>query len=225
MKRIITALLTTVAGVGLMSSAFAADLIVEQPAMPGIVDVGGSWDGAFIGGFVGGGWGLADHKYGGSGPGNDVDMSGWLLGVDAGFNATVGSGIVIGVVGDIAWADIKGTNDNPPVNFSEVSQKIDWMGSLRGRIGFDGGAFLPYLTGGLAVAHSHRETEGYFSEFDNTHVGWTVGAGVEFMVTEDVSIDLLYRFSDYGTKIYSNGSVPEVALTAHTIQAGLHWNF
>jgi len=227
MKHITTILLATVAAAGLMSSAYAADLIIEEPAEVGVVDVGGSWDGAFIGGFIGAGWGLADHEPAGGGVGNDVDLSGWLIGVDAGFNATVGSGIVLGIVGDVAWSNLSGTNENPPINFDEVSQDIDWMASLRGRVGFDGGAFLPYLTAGLAVAHSNRQTVGFVSEFDNTHIGWTVGAGVEFAVSEELSIDLLYRYSDYGSEVYnpSPATVPEVSLTTHTIQAGLHWNF
>ncbi len=37
----------------------------------------------------------------------------------------------------------------------------------------------------------------------NTHVGWTAGAGVEFAVTEDVSLDLLYKYTDYGTQDYT----------------------
>lgn len=234
MKHITTVLLATVAAAGLMSSAYAADLIIEEPvAEVGVVDVGGNWDGAFIGAFVGAGWGLADHVPGGGGVGNDVDLSGWLAGVDIGYNVTVGSGLVLGVVADIAWANLSGTNEDPPVPapgaFDEVSQDIDWMGSLRGRVGFDGGAFLPYLTAGLAVAHSNRETVNLpvTTEFDNTHFGWTVGAGVEFAVSEELSIDLLYRYSDYGSKVYnpSPATVPEVGLTTHTIQAGLHWNF
>lgn len=228
MKKLALSLLVGTVALGFVSSSFAADLIVDEPAPVGVVDVGGNWDGAFIGGFIGAGWGLADHEPAGGGVGNDVDLSGWLAGVDIGFNATVADGIVLGVVGDVAWANLSGTNENPPVGgFDEVSQDIDWMASLRGRIGFDGGAFLPYLTGGLAIAHSNRETVGFASEFDNTHVGWTVGAGVEFAVSEELSIDLLYRYSDYGSKVYnpSPATIPEVSLTTHTITAGLHWNF
>jgi outer membrane immunogenic protein len=232
MKHITTILLATVAAAGLMSSAYAADLIIEEPAEVGVVDVSGSWDGAFIGAFVGAGWGLADHTAaGGVGPlpvgGNDVDLSGWLLGVDVGFNATVGSGIVLGVVGDIAWSNISGEIDG--TLFDGTTHTIDWMGSLRGRVGFDGGAFLPYLTGGLAFAHAERDSPlgPQPNVADATHIGWTVGAGVEFAVSEELSIDLLYRYSDYGAQTYDfpSGTDPEIDLTAHTIQAGLHWNF
>ncbi|MDC9824990.1 porin family protein [Devosia sp. ZB163] len=229
MKRITTLLLATVAGAGLMSTAYAADLIIEEPGIVEPVVVGGNWDGAFIGGFIGGGWGEADHEYSGLGDGNDIDLSGWFVGVDAGFNFTVGSGLVLGVVGDIAWTDIGGSIVDPPVGaYDEITHDINWQGSLRGRVGFDGGAFLPYLTGGLAFANATRETFNFDDgPFDNTHVGWTVGAGVEFAVSEELSVDLLYRYSDYGTEIYNDGGqqVPKVSLTTHTVQAGLHWSF
>lgn len=229
MKRITTALLATVAAAGLMSSAYAADLIIEEPAEVGVVDVGGNWDGAFVGVFGGAGWGAADHEYSG-GVGNDIDdMTGWLFGVDAGFNFTVGSGLVLGVVGDIAWANIEGNILNAPVGgYDEITHIINWQGSVRGRVGFDGGAFMPYLTGGLAFANATRQTfDTDDGPFTNTHVGWTVGAGVEFAATEDVSIDLQYRYSSYGDEIYNDGglTVPKVSLTTHAITAGVHWNF
>jgi outer membrane immunogenic protein len=231
MKHITTILLATVAAAGLMSSAYAADLIIEEPmAEVGVVDVGGNWDGGFIGVFVGGGWGSADHEPAGGGIGNDIDdMAGWLVGVDAGFNFSVGSGLVVGIVGDIAWSNIEGSTTDINIGpYDEITHSIDWMGSLRGRVGFDGGAFLPYVTGGVAFAHGTRETFGPDDgPFTNTHVGWTVGAGVEFAATEELSVNLEYRYSDYGSEVYNDGgaTVPEVSLTTHTVTAGLHWNF
>ena len=47
-------------------------------------------------------------------------MSGWLVGVDAGFNFTVGSGLVLGIVGDIAWADISGSTTDITVPFPRL---------------------------------------------------------------------------------------------------------
>lgn len=227
MKRIATALLATVAAAGLMSSAYAADLIIEEPVEVGVVDVSGNWDGAFIGVFVGGGWAHADHLA--NPPNNDLDLAGWLVGVDAGFNFTVGSGLVLGIVGDIAWADITGDDDGA---FAfDTTHTIDWQGSLRGRVGFDGGAFMPYLTAGLAFAHGERTTSAGAptpNSAEATHFGWTVGAGVEFAVSEELSVDLLYRYSDLSEELYDwsgPGTNPTIGLTSHTIQAGLHWNF
>jgi outer membrane immunogenic protein len=225
MKHITTVLLATVAAAGLMSSAYAADLIIEEPAPVGVVDVGGNWDGAYIGVFVGGGWAHADHVA--NPPNNDLDLAGWLIGVDVGANFTLDGGIVLGVVGDLAWSDITGDDDGA---FAfDTTHTIDWQGSLRGKVGFDGGAFMPYLTGGLAFAHAVRTSSaGVDNEASATHIGWTVGAGVEFAATEDLSINLEYRYSDLGEQVYDwsgPGINPTIGLTTHTVTAGLHWNF
>lgn len=219
MKRITIALLATVASVGLMSSAYAADLIVDEPAPVDVVDLGGNWDGPFIGVFAGYGWGtltqgITDDVF----TGDTLDLTGWFVGLDAGFNVTVGSGLVAGIVGDIAWSDINGEDTSYPTTFD-----VDWFGSVRGRLGFDGGAFMPYLTAGVAFAGATADYDGDVDS--NTHVGWTAGAGVEFAATESLSIDLLYRFSDYGEQTYAIVPDADLSFVTHTVQVGLHWNF
>ncbi len=228
MKHITTVLLATAAAVGLMSSAYAADLIIDEPAPVGVVDVSGSWDGAYIGVFAGAGWGFADHNSGsppGFPDGYDIDLRGWLIGVQVGANFTVGSGRVAGVVADAAWANIEGdlvTGGAP----GTITQTIDWIGTLRGKLGFDGGAFMPYLTGGLAVAGATRHSSGTDVEDTQTHIGWTVGAGVDFAVSEDVSVNLEYLYADLGEKEYDTGGIPPpVDLSTHQIRVGLNWRF
>lgn len=219
MNRFTISLLAGVAALSFISTAHAADLIIDQPAPEvGIVDVTNSWDGVFVGGFVGGAWGTAtDDDL--SLLTDDLDLSGWLVGVNAGANFTLTNGIVAGVVGDIAWSDISGEEAGV------LAYNVDWVGSIRGRVGFDGGGFLPYLTAGLAVANA-TATDIVPVEDTQTHVGWTVGAGVEIAVVDNVSIDLLYRYSDYGTADYSlDAGVEELGLTSHQISAGVNWRF
>lgn len=202
MNRIALTLLAGVATLGFVSSSHAADLIIESPVSPGIVDVSGNWDGVYIGVF--GGY-AAGSLY------EDLsnDLSGWLVGATVGANFTLTNGIVAGVVGDIAWSDIA---------VDGIDAQLDWVGSIRGRLGFDGGAFMPYVTAGVAFA-SHTFNPAPFTE---THVGWTAGAGVEFAATEDLSIDLQYRYTDYGVASFPG---PDVGVTTHQVTAGLNWHF
>lgn len=211
--------LTLASALAITSNAYAADLIIDEPVMAGVVDVSGSWDGPFIGVF--GGYGWADYS-------DSVDyefpMDGWLVGAAVGANFTVTDGIIAGVVGDIAWSDISGLDDP---GAGDYIASIDWAASLRGRIGFDGGAFMPYLTGGLAVAGvSVDETDAGNGTDNATHVGWTAGAGVEIAATDSLSIDLLYRYSDYGTQTY-NVDVDEydASISAHQFTIGLNLAF
>ena len=108
---------------------------------------------------------------------------------------------------------------NVGVNFTLTDDiELNWTGSLRGRLGFDGGAFMPYLTAGLAFG------EGYFDGPDvtNIHVGWTAGAGVEFAVSDALSVDLLYRYTDLAPQGYA---ATDIGFKTHSITAGLNWSF
>jgi outer membrane immunogenic protein len=222
MNRVATALLATVVGASLMSSAYAADLIIEEPVEVGVVEASGNWDGVFIGVFGGYGWGtVTDDINNILNPSMDID--GWLLGVAAGANFTLTDGIVAGIVGDIAWADISGGIDP----FDGVEYSINWLGSVRGKLGFDGGSFLPYLTGGLAFANADETNHGGLGPNNVTHIGWTVGAGVEVAVSDNLSVDLLYRYSDYGSEDYVSDvhGIAPLSLTTNTVSAGLNWQF
>ncbi len=58
------------------------------------------------------------------------------------------------------------------------------------------------------------------------HVGWTAGAGVEFAVADNVSLDLQYRYSDYGTQSYTlGGGDSDFSLTSHAVTAGVNFRF
>lgn len=241
MRKITAILLATVAGAGMMSSAYAADLVIydEPVVQAGYVDVGGNWDGAYVGVFGGYAWGEVDHTGEIPGlfdePGADLDIDGWLLGVTAGADFTVSQGFVLGIAGDIAWSNQSGEGTFEDLNFgvddATASYELDWQGSVRGRIGFDAGEFLPYLTGGLAFGHLNHTfqiEDGPVEEGDATYVGWTVGAGVEVAVAENVSLDLQYRYTDFGDQTVDMGlgaNDPTFAITSHAVTAGLNWRF
>ena len=220
MNRFAIALLAGVAGVSVMSSAFAADLIISEPAPAvGVVSTTGNWDGLYLGAFAGYGWGTLDDSVDAGLPvtGNELDLTGWQVGVSAGANFTVSEAIVAGIVGDIAWSNLSGSEGN-------AQYDVDWTGSIRGRLGFDGGAFLPYVTAGVAFANATL-SDGV-NDDTQTHIGWTVGAGVEFAVADNVSLDLLYRYTDYGSKDYDLGGGPgSFGLTSNAITAGVNFRF
>jgi outer membrane immunogenic protein len=224
MTRLAVSLLAGVAALGFISSVQAADLIISEPAPPvGVIDVGGNWDGVYVGAFAGYGWGTVTDEDGlvGLVADTEYDLTGWQVGVAAGANFTVSEAIVAGIVADIAWTDLSG--DSAADDFS---YDVNWLGSVRGRLGFDGGAFLPYLTAGVAFANATASEPVLATEDTQTHIGWTVGAGVEFAVADNVSLDLLYRYSDYGSKDYDLTTDPTpLSLTAHTISAGVNFKF
>lgn len=215
--------LTLVAGAAVLSmasAASAADLLVQQPSLPGFVDMGssGGWDGAYVGGFAGYGWGTLNEDPAFLLSSTELDLSGWTVGATAGANFTVAQGFVLGAAGDIAWSGISGYD-----TVNNVDYDINWTGSLRGRAGFDGGAFMPYLTAGLAFAGATASEAGVDSS--QMHFGWTAGAGVEVAAFDNVSVDLQYRYSDYGSADYDLPTAAELSLNTHQVTAGVNFKF
>jgi outer membrane immunogenic protein len=239
MKLATTLLAATAVTLGLGSAAYAADLIVEEPEYIAPVVTGGNWDGFYLGAFVGGEWGVVDHTGVLPGlfdePGADLDVSGWLVGLRAGADFTVGSSIVLGVVGDIAWSDVSGEGRFDDLNFgwdyADITYELDWQGSIRARVGVDAGTFLPYLTAGVAFGHLNHTIsleDGPVDEGDASFVGWTAGAGVEVAVADNVSLNLEYRYTDLGEETVDMGLDdlnPSFAVTSHQVTAGVNFRF
>jgi len=222
MNRISLLILAGAATLVSASAASAADLLINQPAPGYGGDFGGStggWDGAYVGAFIGYGWGTVAAENPNVIGVPELDLSGWTVGAKLGANFSVGSGIVLGAEGDVAWSGIGGYDDVNDADFD-----INWTSSLRGRVGYDAGAFMPYLTAGLAIAGATASDAG----IDDTqaHFGWTAGAGVEIAATEQISIDLGYRYSDYGQSTYNvGGSDSDLDLSTHAVTAGVNFKF
>lgn len=213
MNRFAISLLAGLATFGYASGTTAADLIIDTvPDLAGVVETStGTWDGVFVGVFGGYVGGTATSPI-------NFDLNGQLLGVNVGANFTLSNGIVAGIVGDLAWSNLTDAGVFAPPSAFDVN----WTGSIRGRVGYDAGAFMPYLTAGVAFARATLTANTGVAVGTNTHLGWTAGAGLEFKATDNVSIDLAYRYSDYGAASYG---VTDWEFGTHQVTVGLNWRF
>lgn len=212
MRRHYAAFAAAMLAAGSSSFALAADFGLDMliPDVNAGLQVG-NWDGPFVGVFGG-------YEHGAVTSPINFDLNGALLGVNAGANFTLDNGVVLGVVGDLAWSNA-GDPDllAPPGAFD-----VNWFGSVRGKVGYDAGAFMPYLTGGLAIAGGKLTASTGDVVGSNTHFGWTVGAGVEVKATDNLGVDLAYRYSDYAARGYG---ATDWKFGAHQVTAGLNWHF
>jgi len=195
----------------------------------------------------------------------DFDGDGFLGGATVGADAQFGS-FVVGVLGDFSWTDISGDFRSTSsllgglITTSEgVSADLNWFGTGRGRLGWAFDRFLVYGTGG--VAFGEVETAGDITvtlntpvaapvalatltaSGEETHVGWTAGAGVEGMLTEHFSAKLEYLYADLGEAHHEGpatltspllGPLPpgvalegqgEFAVDLHSVKLGLNYRF
>jgi outer membrane immunogenic protein len=215
-----------------IGTASAADLAPQTytKAPPPVVAVY-DWTGFYIGGNIGYSWGRssdASTLTNGAGTvlfasADKTNLDGVLGGGQIGYNWQA-QNWVFGLEADIQGTDEKGSrgyicptgvctvftgiffNAPPPGPAVPVtlSQKIDWFGTVRGRVGFLASPqVLLYATGGLAYGGiNSSETIGAAAlGFSNTstNVGWTVGAGIEGVIGGNWTAKLEYLYVDLGS--------------------------
>jgi outer membrane immunogenic protein len=214
-------LILTVALCGLSSVAMAADLPSRAPppvyAPPPPLF---TWTGVYLGGQIGYEWGREPATLVSSQP------SGVVGGAHVGYNYQVQQ-FVIGLEGDVNGTSYTGSAFSilGPIS---ASTKIPVDASIRGRVGVAWDRTLFYATGGVAFADIKDSfvTPGAFASFDRTRVGWTVGGGVEYAVTNNWSVRAEYRYTDYGR---FSDAVFAFPLNHHStdnrVQAGFSYKF
>lgn len=195
-----------------------------------------SWSGAYFGAQTGGGWARAHYSLGPATrrrPAQPIDMAGGLAGVYAGYNFQSGP-LVAGMEADFAKTWIRGDRFVVPLNAMSVGSQIDWSVSVRGRLGYAIGNFLPYIAGGVTFADANFPTALYGGQAPRndhqSHVGWTIGAGIEYGLSENLILRTEYRHTDFGKKYVfrtmPDGSADRPAQTSiatDEIRVGIAW--
>jgi outer membrane immunogenic protein len=204
--------------------AAAADLSVAPlyKAPPPAMAPAYNWSGFYLGVNGGGGWG---HSYWDTSS-DRIGLSGGLVGGTAGYNWQIGSA-VLGLEGDIDWANLKGTNSSTLCP-AGCSTSDTWLSTVRGRAGYAFGSVLPYVTGGLALGDIRAATPG-FPGASNTSAGWTAGGGIEFGLTGNWSAKAEYLYVDLGRfncGVSCNGlPTDNVSMHDNVVRAGVNYRF
>lgn len=211
--------LSAAAVMGLSAPAFAADVVYQEPPAPApIIESApvSSWAGPYAGLHLGYGFGgSAETSVGGVT--NDIGTSGWLGGGFGGFNVQNGQ-FVYGAEADVNYSGVDGTNAG-----EAARSRID--GSLRGRLGYAvNDDVLLYGTAGVA-AERLRVTDAAAARDTNLMLGYTVGAGTDVKLTDDVFARAEYRYSDYGSETFNLTAPTSVDSSNHRVTVGLGIKF
>jgi len=178
---------------------------------------------------------------------NSARGSGWVAGGHAGYNWQQGSW-VYGLETDLSGTGLKSsmsgglTSPTPcPGDAASTSAKINWYGTARGRLGWTSGNVLFYGTGGLAYGKVDLSSSysalalSTSAQISSTRAGWVVGAGIEYFLQPNLTLNFGYQYVDLGTISLASSTTDIFSTTVsqtasaraafHVATLGLSWRF
>ena len=209
--------------------SYQAPVTVQQQAY--------NWTGLYVG--MNGGYTFGQSTpmslYSDSFSAFNYSANGWLGGITAG--AQIQSGhTVIGVEGDIDWANITGSSRGTinfngfPIGTATLSSTVNSVSTLRTRVGYAANNWLFYVTGGLAITNEKSSLTGPIgftcgtgagssppcTSLSNLHLGLAAGAGLEYGITPNLSAK--------GEWIWVGAGAVNT-LKENMLRVGLNWRF
>jgi outer membrane immunogenic protein len=266
MKRLALAIsILAVSAVG-ASAADMAPAPVYTKAPPPVVAIY-NWTGFYIGLNGGGGWAddrsnvvyesLAGVPYpstalpGGAGTFGSRSAAGGFGGGQIGYNWQA-QNWVFGLEADAQGSGIRGSEGATLPYFAgspgstitaTTTERLDWFGTVRGRLGYAWNNFLLYGTGGFAFGQTNStittaDSFGFtsFGADTTTRTGYVVGAGAEYGFAPNWSAKLEYQYLDLGrgtiNAVEFLAGAPTIFATAnstrydyHTVRLGINYRW
>jgi outer membrane immunogenic protein len=198
---------------GNIAAAFTRDSASQWNSAPGgvAVPINGSFSnnpvGALGGGQVGANWEFAP----------------WVVGIEASWSGAV----------SMSSTTMVTTGVFVPNNVT-LTDNLFWLASVTGRAGYAHDDLLFYIKGGGAwESVKYLENLGFNGAtglqqtITDVRTGFTVGAGVEYGLTENFSAKVEYGFYDFGTKNYNFNLVTPLSIKSQVQQvlAGINYRF
>src|SRR3954466_15477303 len=219
MKKILTG---AAALLGTAVSAQAADMAVKAPYLKAPAAMVYDWTGFYVGVNAGVGIGRDYTRLvipaGPSFEASYLSPHGGLGGGQIGYNYQVPNSFFGALVFGVE-ADFQGTGmrDNYTCLItctlpgaggiaSQFNQRLDWFGTVRGRVGIAPGPVLSYVTGGWAygsVKTTLTETVGTTAAFasNQNRGGWVIGSGVEASLGGNWTGKIEYLYLNLGDRL------------------------
>lgn len=209
------------------------------------------WTGFYLGGFVGTvtsntGWsyqGTTNLSLGD--PFTSVHAAGFLGGGTWGYNKQFDH-IVVGFETDLGWSNSNGGRSDacPSGLLFTCETDLDWLMTITGRLGYAFDRFLIYTKAGLAVAETSSASiwnpgiiplnagagaqpvpAATAFRASDTAVGWTIGGGFEFALTQKWSTKAEAMYYDLASATYQLDAPVHIARTGMLGRVGVNYHF
>ncbi len=240
------------------SAVLAADLPVAPPPPPFIPY---SWTGIYVGVNLGLGGDRFQYPFSVSVPaiatfasGNaSITSSGIIGGGQIGYNWQFANNVVLGFETDFdgaairgkATANLNGAALGGAIPFGAAIQagsRINYIGTVRGRLGYAWDRFLVYGTGGFAYGQVNSAISAsaaiaggaaaFTTSENSSRTGFAVGGGFEYAITNNLTVKTEYLYVNLGTNNIVNTSLFGVVglnvnqkTQANIARAGINYKF
>jgi outer membrane immunogenic protein len=214
-------LLGGVAAVAFSGAALAADVPVRGPVYAKVPPAGFSWQGQYIG--IHGGYAWASNDVNVVGVVGEITPSAGIFGLQIGYNHHLSQRWVVGYEVDVSFGDL---NEAALIGGNVTPLEINAFGTARTRIGYANGPWLIYATAGMAWANTNLNGVAGVASFERPQVGYAIGAGIEYALSQNWSAKIEYLYADLGeTNSTINGAVINTDLTLSVVRLGLNYRF
>ena len=193
-----------------------------------------NWTGFYAGGHLGYARGSSSDSLANLFPnGPEKTLGAMFGGVQVGYNRLERSGFLLGIEGDLSFPNFLSADDVVRSKYTAqgiLAEKVDYIGRLRGRIGYAFSNWLIYGTGGFAWSQARFiETSDLTGDEDKAlrmRGGWVAGAGAEVAIAPDWSVRLEYLYDNFGRAAVTmpSGARSESTFDTHTLRVGLNWH-
>lgn len=208
-----TKILTGIGALMMASSAYAADLPRKtSPVAPAVRAIPAfAWTGFYAGVHAGYGFG----SYSGTATPGFASPRGFVGGGQVGYNHQIGQ-FVAGLETDLSYSGIRDKAANVG------KERVGYIGTVRGRLGYAVDRFLPYVTGGFAYGGTELFTGA--GRASQVQTGWTLGAGVEYAITNNLTARVEGLYVDLSDKrVY--GGANKTGTEVGIVRAGINAKF
>jgi len=219
------------------ATAQAADATVPPPQLPLKAPPAPAssfdWTGFYVGGHVGYSRGNARVNL------VDDDVTNFshafgsvTAGLQGGYNYVLPSRLLLGVEADMSFPNHLAADDLAwfrTTPDTDIAEKIEFMSTVRGRLGYAFDHWMVYATGGFAWSLGRfLQTPGVVDDLDKTlhlHTGWAAGTGAEFAIAPNWIARLEYLYTNFGHAdvLFPSGTTAGSAYDVHTIRGGLNY--
>ena len=223
-------LLCSAVALVIATPAFAKTKAIDTTS---IIEGPDQWTGLYLGAIVGGAFGTTNKIDQMGSPAGTQTQGGVTGGLDFGYDYEINN-FVLGIETDISGSSFKADNMCTDITAHRCGMDQEWFATLRPRLGYAVENFLPYATGGAAVGAVHTtryqfSTNSLVNDQSDVQVGYTVGGGLEYMLTRNWSAKAEYlytKYADTSAPPYGAGTIGySVPLSEHIVRCGVNYKF